>query len=56
MSAMKEKPLDGKPQAAVMDGGDKSSSETPAVTVHPTDGSDIPVHSGQGEGQAKPDA
>ena len=55
-SAMKEKPLDEKPQAAVMNGGDKSSSETPVMTVHPTDGSDIPVHSGQGEGQAKPDA
>ena len=55
-SATKEKPLDEKPQAAVMDGGDKSTSETPMVTVHPTDGSDIPVHSGQGEGQAKPDA
>ena len=55
-SAMKEKPLDKKPQAAVTDGGDKSTSETPVVTVHPTDDSDIPVHSGQGEGQAKPDA
>ena len=42
-SATKEKPLDEKPQAAVMDGGDKSTSETPVVTVHPTDGSDIPV-------------
>ena len=55
-SATKENPLDEKPQAAVTDGGDKSTSETPVVTVHPTEGSDIPVHSGQGEGQAKPDA
>ena len=39
-----------------MDGRGKSTSETPVVTVHPTDDSDIPVHSGQGEGHAKPDA
>ena len=33
-SAKKEKRLDEKPQAVVMDGGDKSTSETPVVTVH----------------------